>query len=112
MFSIAANKDWPLHYFDVKNVSLHGEIGEEVLMKAPPSFSKDYNPGEGCRHRKALYGLKQSLRAWFGRFTAAMKKFDYEQSNSDHTLFLKKKKDRITCLIICVDDIVITGNDA
>ena len=41
-----------------------------------------------------------------------MKKFDYEQSNSDHTLFLKKKKDRITCLIICVDDIVITGNDA
>ena len=40
-----------------------------------------------------------------------MKRFGYEQSNSDHTLFLKKEKERITCLIIYVDDMVITGNN-
>uniref|UniRef100_A0A803LQS3 Reverse transcriptase Ty1/copia-type domain-containing protein n=1 Tax=Chenopodium quinoa TaxID=63459 RepID=A0A803LQS3_CHEQI len=34
-----------------------------------------------------------------------------EQSNSDHTLFLKKEKEKITCLIIYVDDMIITGND-
>ena len=38
-------------------------------------------------------------------------KFGYEQSNSDHTLFLKKDDGQITCLIIYVDDMVITGNN-
>ena len=40
-----------------------------------------------------------------------MKKFGYKQINSDHTLFLKKEKGRITYLIIYVDDMVITGNN-
>ena len=76
LFSVAANKDWPIYQFDVKNAFLHGEIEEEVYMKASPGFSEDYSPREGCRLRKALYGLKQSPRAWLGRFTAAMKWFD------------------------------------
>ena len=80
-------------------------------MKAPPGFSSDYNPGEGCKLNKALYGLKQSPKAWFGRFTEAMTKFRYKQSNSDHTLFLKRHDDRITCLFIYVDDMIITGDD-
>ena len=85
LFSIAANKDWPLYQFDVKNAFLHGELEEEVYMKAPQGFSEEYTPGEGCKLKKALYGLKQSPQAWFNRFTAAMKKFGYKQSNSDHT---------------------------
>ena len=40
-----------------------------------------------------------------------MKKFKYGQSNSDHTLFLKRNKDKKTCLIIYVDDMIITNND-
>nr|GFA73257.1 putative ribonuclease H-like domain-containing protein [Tanacetum cinerariifolium]GFA91440.1 putative ribonuclease H-like domain-containing protein [Tanacetum cinerariifolium] len=61
--------------------------------------------------KKSLYGLKQSPRAWFGRFTLAMKKYGYKQSNSYHTLFLRHRGDRVTCLIIYVDDMIITGND-
>lgn len=111
LFSIAANKNWPLYQFDVKNAFLHGEIEEEVFMNAPPGFTNEFASGEGCKLKKALYGLKQSPRAWFGRFTSAMRKFGYVQSNSDHTLFLKRKGNLITCLIIYVDDMVITGND-
>ena len=55
--------------------------------------------------------MKQSPTAWFGRFTTAMKKFGYEQSNFDHTIFLKKGNNQITCLIFYVDDMVITGNN-
>ena len=58
LFSIAANKNRPLHQFDVKNAFLHGEISKEVYMEAPPDFSQNFSTGEGCRLQKALYGLK------------------------------------------------------
>ncbi|RVW31698.1 Retrovirus-related Pol polyprotein from transposon TNT 1-94 [Vitis vinifera] len=82
LLSLAANLDWPLQQFDVKNAFLHGELSEE-----------------------------QSPRAWFGRFTKSMRAFGYRQSNSDHTLFLKKQHGKITALIVYVDDMVVTGND-
>ena len=63
-----------------------------------------------CKLKKSLYGLKQSLRAWFGRFTNAMKNFGYHRSNLDHTLFMKKEQGKITILIVYVDD-VVRGND-
>ena len=87
LFSIAANEDWPLHQFDVKNAFLHGELKEEVYMEAPPGFSTGFEKHEVCQLKKALYEFKQSPRAWFGKFTDAMKRYRYKQSNSDHTLF-------------------------
>ncbi|KAJ9561212.1 hypothetical protein OSB04_006372 [Centaurea solstitialis] len=79
LFSIAANKGWPLHQFDVTNAFLHGELKEEVYMDPPPGFVKSSNPREVCRLKKSLYGLKQSPRAWFGRFTLAMKKYGNDE---------------------------------
>ena len=64
-----------------------------------------------CKLKKSLYRLKQSPRAWFGRFTKSMRSSGYHQSNSDHTLFLKKQHGKITALIVYVDDMVVTGND-
>ena len=40
-----------------------------------------------------------------------MKAFGYQQSNSDHTLFLKYNREKIIVLIVYVDDIIVTGND-
>ncbi|KAL6294169.1 hypothetical protein ACE6H2_002311 [Prunus campanulata] len=111
LLSIAANLDWPLHQFDVKNAFLHGELTEEVYMDIPPGYVTSTHANVVCRLRKALYGLKQSPRAWFGRFTLAMRNYGFKQSNSDHTLFLKHKGGKVTALIIYVDDMIITGND-
>ncbi|KAM0070581.1 putative RNA-directed DNA polymerase [Helianthus debilis subsp. tardiflorus] len=80
-------------------------------MEAPPGFNENFKPGEIYRLKKSLYGLKQSPRAWFGRFTLAMKKYGFKQSNSDHSLFLKRRDNLVTCLIIYVDDMILTGND-
>jgi len=112
LLSLAANLDWPLQQFDVKNAFLHGEMSEEVYMDLPPGcMIPEIHSQKVCRLKKSLYGLKQSPRAWFGRFTKSMIDFGYHQSNSDHTLFLKRKQDKITTLIVYVDDMVVTGND-
>ena len=81
-------------------------------MEGPPGFTEGLQRNAVCWLKKVLYGLKQSPRVWFGRFTMAMKKYDYKQSNSDHTLFLKIQGELVTCLIIYVDDMILTGSDA
>ena len=40
-----------------------------------------------------------------------MRKYGFQQSNSDHTLFLKHRVGKITALIVYVDDMIITGDD-
>ena len=111
LLSLAANLNWPLKQFDVKNAFLHGELVEEVYMDLPPGYKTAPSGNFVCRLRKSLYGLKQSPRAWFGRFSQFMRKIGYKQSNSDHTLFLRHQQGRVTALIIYVDDMVVTGND-
>jgi hypothetical protein len=111
LLSLAANLDWPLHQFDVKNAFLHGDLEEEVYMDVPPGYTANSESEVVCKLQRALYGLKQSPRAWFGRFSWAMKKYGYTQSNSDHTLFLKHRLGKVTALIIYVDDMIITGDD-
>ncbi|CAL8150681.1 unnamed protein product [Prunus armeniaca] len=80
-------------------------------MDLPPSIPVIFKKGVVCKLRKSLYGLKQSPRAWFGRFSTSIKKFGYVQSNSYHTLFLKRHKGKLTALIIYVDDMIVTGDD-
>src|SRR4051812_8852119 len=112
LLSLAANLDWPLHQFDVKNAFLHGDLTEEIYMELPPGSNDSHERRQKvCRLKKSLYGLKQSPRAWFGRFTKSMTTFGYKQSNCDHTLFLKRRGEKITALIVYVDDMVVTGND-
>ena len=111
LLSLAANLDWPLHQLDIKNAFLNGDLEEEVFMEFPPGFEpKDKR--SVCKLQKSLYGLKQSPRAWFGKFTRAVKRCGYVQCQSDHTLFLKHAPcGDMTALIVYVDDIVITGNN-
>ena len=113
LISLAVNLDWPLYQYDIKNAFLHGNLKEEIYMKYPPRYEGVKNEGKVCKLQKALYGLKQSPRAWFGRFSQAMKTLNYQQCNGEHTLFFKHaSQGLITILIVYVDDIIITGSNA
>ena len=41
LISLAANLNWPLKQFDVKNAFLHGHVEEEVYMDFPPGYSDE-----------------------------------------------------------------------
>ncbi|KAL6327135.1 hypothetical protein AAG906_014953 [Vitis piasezkii] len=112
LLSLAANLDWPLHQFDVKNAFLHGDLEEDIYMDIPSGYVANTEGNIVCKLQRTLYGLKQSPRAWFGRFSTAMKKYGFQQSNSDHTLFLKHRQGKLTALIVYVDDMIITGDDS
>ena len=80
-------------------------------MNIPPGF--EGNTGNKVyKLKKAFYGLKQSPRAWLRRFAKVMKEFGYEQSQGDHTLFIKHSATRgVTALLVYVDNIIMIGND-
>ena len=111
LVALVVQFSWSLQQYDVKNVFLHGDLEEEIYMKDPPEYSNSLN-NQVCRLLKALYGLKQSPRAWFGRFSLAMKK-RYSQLYRDHSLFHRHSNiEKITILIVYVDDIIIIGDDS
>ena len=80
-------------------------------MDIPPGYMTSSKTKVVCKLQKALYELKQSPCAWFGRFSLAMRKYEFTQSNSNHTLFLKHRLGKVTTLIIYVEDMIITGDD-
>lgn len=57
--SLAANFDWPLHQFGVKNAFMHKELTKEVYMELPPGSNRSPKHWDKlCRLKKSLYGLK------------------------------------------------------
>ncbi|CAL8991820.1 unnamed protein product [Prunus brigantina] len=38
LLSLAANRDWPLLQFDVKNAFIHGDLKKEIYMDLPPGI--------------------------------------------------------------------------
>ncbi|CAL8175723.1 unnamed protein product [Prunus armeniaca] len=49
LLSLAANRDWPLLQFDVKNAFLHGDLKEEIYMDLPPSIPVTSKEGVVCK---------------------------------------------------------------
>jgi len=108
---VAAKRNWEIHQMDVHNAFLHGDLHEEVYMKLPPGFEASH-PNKVCRLRKALYGLKQAPRCWFQKLTTALKKYGFQQSRKDYSLFTLTRGQVRIHILIYVDDLVITGSSA
>ena len=110
LLSLAANREWSMHQYDVKNAFLHGDLDEEIYMEVPPSF--ELLNKKVCKLKKAFYGLKQSPRAWFSRFSKVMKVLVYKQRQRDHTLFVRHSNSGgVTVLLVYVDDKIVIGDD-
>lgn len=83
----------------------------EVYMKLPPGFHVR-TPGLVCRLKKSLYGLRQAPRCWFAKLAASLKTYGFLQSYSDYSLFTLHQGSVQLHVLVYVDDLIISGNDA
>ena len=105
LLALAATKNWDLKKLDVNNAFLHGDLNEKVYMKLPPGFQAA-NRNKVFKLQKSLYGLKQAGRQWYAKLSNFLKSHNYNISTVDHSLFLKHDGEKITALLVYVDDIV------
>ena len=96
---------------DVKNTFIQGDIEEQVYMVQPLRFQSELNKSVVCQFKKSLYGLKQAPRAWNSKITHRLCKMGLADSKSDSTLFIRKGSKGLICILLYVDDLVITGPD-
>jgi hypothetical protein len=104
---MATTKGWSLHQMDIRNVFLHGDLQEEVYMEQPPSYVDQTHPNLVCRLKKALYGLKQALKVWSNKIGQYLVTSEFQTSNVDFSLYVKKTDHGIVVIIIYVDDLII-----
>lgn len=110
LIAVASVRRWSISQMDVKNAFLNGDLQEEVYMVPPPGVS--HRPGQVCRLKKALYGLKQAPRAWFDKFSSVVYSLGFTSSSHDSALFVKSSPAGHIVLLLYVDDMIITGDDA
>lgn len=49
--------------------------------------------------------------AWFEKFSSAVQEFGFQRSHADPSVFVRKRKEGTTVLVVYVDDIALTGDD-
>ncbi|KAK6137928.1 hypothetical protein DH2020_028316 [Rehmannia glutinosa] len=76
----------------------------------PPEGHPAASSGQVCHLQKSLYGLKQASRQWNTEFCGELLDFGFSQSY-DHCFFYQQSGSHFTCLIIYVDDVLVTGSD-
>jgi hypothetical protein len=89
---------------DVITAFLAGDVIEVIYMEQPEGF-KQGNNDLVCQLRKGLYGLKQGARAWNQKIRRYLKSIGFEQTHSDHCVYINKDTDVI--LALWVDDLII-----
>ncbi|PKU81762.1 Retrovirus-related Pol polyprotein from transposon TNT 1-94 [Dendrobium catenatum] len=109
---LALHQKWPIHQLDVSNAFLHGPLTDIVYMKQPPGFLDADHPTHVCKLNKALYGLKQAPRQWFETLTGFLHQCEFTTSHSDPSLLIYNKNKITIYILIYVDDILLTGNNA
>lgn len=105
---LALAAQWKLKVFqlDVKSAFLNGDLQEEVFVEQPLGFVKTGEEGKVYKLQKALYGLKQAPRAWYSKIDSFFLQNEFERSENEPTLYVKKGTNGFIVVCLYVDDII------
>jgi hypothetical protein len=108
IIAMVVTKGWSLHRMDVKNVFLHGDLQEEVYMEQPVGYVDQAHANLVCRLKKTLYGLKQAPKASSDKISQYLVTNEFQTSNANFSLHVKKTNRGIVVIVIYVDDMIVT----
>ena len=112
MLSIAAQHKWKIYQMNVKSTFLNGVLKEEVYVEQPPGYEVEGQEHKVYKLKKALYGLKQAPRAWYNRIDAYLIENGFDKCDGEPTLYIKENDCKILIVVLYVDDLIFTSNDA
>ena len=64
-----------------------------------------------CKLHKSIYGLKQVSYSWNKHFDQATKSFNFNQKEDEPCVYKKVQESMVILMILCVNDILLIGND-
>ncbi|KAL9256812.1 Retrovirus-related Pol polyprotein from transposon TNT 1-94-like protein [Drosera capensis] len=113
MLGLVAGLGLELEQLDVKTVFLHGDLEEEIYMVQPEGFEVKGKEHKVCKLKKSLYGLKQAPRQWYKKFDSFMTSHGYQSFKADPCVYFKRfSNGKFLILLLYVDDMLVTGQDA
>ena len=95
--------------WDIKTAFLNGDLHEEVYVVQPRGFVQKGEENKVCRLKKALYGLKQAPCAWYEKIHAYLIAYDFQNSPTKSTLYVKHKNNVFLIIVLYVDDMLLAG---
>lgn len=109
LLSIAPAWNWHIHQMDMHNAFFHGNLLEEVYMQPLHGFHTS-SPRQVCRAEKFTLWTMRGPRCWFFKLTTALHMCGFTQSYADYSFFTYKHEVVFLCVLIYVDDLLITSN--
>ncbi|KAJ8886904.1 hypothetical protein PR048_013116 [Dryococelus australis] len=103
LISIAVSIKWKIRQPDVPTAFLDGYMDDDIYIKIPCGVKNE--PGKVLKLKRFLYGLRSALRKWNERFHNFVVTRGMKRSASDFCLYFGEN----VWFIICVDDMLITG---
>ncbi|KAL0286173.1 UNVERIFIED_CONTAM: Retrovirus-related Pol polyprotein from transposon TNT 1-94 [Sesamum calycinum] len=104
-------KSYTQKEMDVKTAFLNGELDEEIYMDQPEGFQGMGLKRKVCRLKRSIYGLKQSSKQLYYRFHRAITSIGFSMIEEDHCVYVKRSVKNFLILSLCVDDILLAGNN-
>ena len=78
-------------------------------MCQPEGFVDNQKHNYVCKLHKSLYRLKQASRARYDKLKNYLLQWDFANTSSNSSLFIRRSSNSLILILIYVDDIVITG---
>jgi hypothetical protein len=108
--AIGATRGWDVHYMDMKNVFLHGDLLDEIYMEQSHGFI--HNSSLLCQLKMSIYGLKQAPRAWYEKMDSYFLSKIFFRCKFDPNVYMLRTTDSLMILVLYFDDLLITDNSA